>query len=1057
MKARIPENESSRLASLYRYEILDTEVERAFDELTSLAAQICGTAIAFISFVDSDRQWFKSCVGLDVKQLPRDSSFCAHAILYDEPLIVSDALLDARFAGNDLVTGEPHIRFYAGAQLITPDGYKLGTLAAMSGEPHHLSTEQAKALQILANQVVQQLELRRLQSVANNANDAIMISERLRAEEELQKSHREISTLFESITDAFFALDREWHITFLNSEAEKALGWKRSAVIGRNIREAFPETINSAFYTHYHKAMNERIRVDFEEFYRPSGAWFAVRAYPSESGLSVYLQDITECKQIEAKIKESEEYHNLFQLANDPILIFDPDGEIVLDVNDKACEIYGFRHDEFVGKSIKDITLDADRGENELRRLLALGSLQGFESVQFRADGSPLYLQINSSVIDFRGRRAVLSINRDLTEHKRTEEQQRESTQRFRSAFDNASIGMALVAPDGRWLEVNQALRGILGYTESELLSSDLQSVAHPDDLKRSLELLQQTLAGEISTFQSEKRFLNKQGHIVWTMLSVSLVRSFQGEPLYFILQIQDVTERKRAENDLRESEEHFRLLVEGAKDYALFMLDAEGRVESWNAGAERLKGYATEEIIGQHFSRFYPAEEVASDMPQMELNIAASKGQYEEEGWRIRKNGSRFLANIVIAALRDENKALYGFSVLTRDVTDSKQLEDQLRQSQKMEAIGQLAGGVAHDFNNLLTTILLNTQLGLARLKPEEPLHRRLKEIEKSSERAASLTRQLLAFSRRQTLERKSINLDVTIADIMKMVRRIIGEDIEVSVQTSTNLPTVFADPTQVEQVVMNLALNARDAMPDGGKLVISTQRTTLKEEYLRTHAYARPGEYVLVTVTDTGTGIDAETSRRIFEPFFTTKEIGSGTGLGLAMVYGIVKQHNGLIEVKGEVGVGTTFEIFLPVEDMPVAPETEVATSSIKGGTETILIVEDENELRELAGDVLENLGYKVLLAQDGVEGVERFASYKGKIDLVILDVVMPRMGGREACERIRAISPAVSVMFMTGYSAEMAHTRFIEDTRSALLQKPYSVEALGTKVRDVLDEAR
>jgi PAS domain S-box-containing protein len=567
-----------------------------------------------------------------------------------------------------------------------------------------------------------------------------------------------------------------------------------------------PDIINSPYYEPCRRAMSDGETVDFQAFSEHANAWFSIRAYPSESGLSIYFQDITQRKEIEENGRKAEEYRNLFRLANDPIIIFEPVTEIVLDVNDKACDVYGYPRNDFIGMSLKKISYSGDGEAEQLQELLRYGGSQEFESVQRRADGTPLHLQINSSLIEFKQQQAILSINRDVTARKQTE-------------------------------------------------------------------------------------------------------------------------------------------------------------------------------------------------------------------------------------------RALH-------------EREEQLRQSQKMEAIGQLAGGVAHDFNNLLTTILLNTQLGLARLNDEPTLRRRLTEIEKSSERAAALTRQLLAFSRRQTLERKSIKLDDTTADIMKMVRRIIGENIEVQVQSAGNLPTVFADPTQIEQVLMNLAINARDAMPDGGFLKIETHSTILDEAYCRLFPYARPGRYVQMRVTDTGSGMDADTRRRIFEPFFTTKEIGKGTGLGLAMVYGIIKQHNGLIEVYSKPGQGTTFEIFLPVEDNPVVILPESVESEIQGGAETILLVEDEESLRKLAGTVLEELGYKVLLAADGIAGVETFTQHVQEIDLVILDVVMPRMSGRDAYERIRALSPTVTIMFTTGYSAEMAHTRFIEDTGSALMQKPYSVDSFARKVRDVLE---
>ncbi|MBD0326492.1 MAG: response regulator, partial [Pyrinomonadaceae bacterium] len=370
--------------------------------------------------------------------------------------------------------------------------------------------------------------------------------------------------------------------------------------------------------------------------------------------------------------------------------------------------------------------------------------------------------------------------------------------------------------------------------------------------------------------------------------------------------------------------------------------------------------------------------------------------------------------------------------------------------------SVGTLAGGVAHDFNNLLTVISGNTQLALARLQSEAPVRLRLVEIEKAADRAATMTRQLLAFSRRQEIERRPINLNDTINETMKLLRRVIGEDVEVSFYTATDLAPVFADPSQVEQVVMNLAINARDAMPQGGRLIVETQELALDRAYLRNHPLAKPGRYAQISVSDTGAGMDEQTRARIFEPFFTTKAIGQGTGLGLAMVYGIVKQHEGLIEVYSEVGHGTTFKIYLPLIERAVVAEKRQSQAPVRGGAETILVAEDEEPLRDLARSVLEELGYRVMLARNGEEAVDIYAAHREQVDLVILDVVMPRMGGREAYEQISLSGSGVPLIFMTGYSAEMVPSKFVGSTGMQLMQKPYSVEAFGRKVREVLDAA-
>ena len=379
---------------------------------------------------------------------------------------------------------------------------------------------------------------------------------------------------------------------------------------------------------------------------------------------------------------------------------------------------------------------------------------------------------------------------------------------------------------------------------------------------------------------------------------------------------------------------------------------------------------------------------------------------------------------------------------------------EKRLRHSQKMEAIGTLAGGIAHDFNNLLTAIIGNAQLALAGLRPEDPLYDRLIEIENSSKHAAELTRQLLIFSRRERLAPSTINLNDAIGQFAKMLVRIIGEDVELRFQSAADLSTVFADPGQMEQVLMNLAANARDAMPEGGELIIETQNVTVDEAYCRTHPYARPGKYVQISVTDTGTGMDTDTQQHIFEPFFTTKEAGKGTGLGLALAYGIIKQHEGMIEVYSEVGHGTTFKIYLPAQEKAVEERVHEAEPVLRGGAETILVAEDEESLQRLLKGMLTGLGYKVILTGDGESAVEAYASHRDQIDLVLLDMVMPRMGGREAYERMRTLGNDVPAIFMSGYSAEIARSSFVLETGAAFIQKPYGITALGHKVRETLD---
>jgi two-component system, cell cycle sensor histidine kinase and response regulator CckA len=529
-----------------------------------------------------------------------------------------------------------------------------------------------------------------------------------------------------------------------------------------------------------------------------------------------------------------------------------------------------------------------------------------------------------------------------------------------------------------------------------------------------------------------------------------------------------EIEERERTEKALERSHYLLRAIIDGIPD-PVFMKDAGGRYVLGNAASAAFVDKPLEEVIGRADTELFEPEKAARII-QLDRSIVAEGTPRTYEKSKTTAAGETRTYQATKFVHRNEQGNFVGLIGVLHDITERQQAaqallesERRLQQSQRMEAIGQLAGGVAHDFNNYLTAILGYAQLAMRALAPESPLQRHLVEVQKAAERASTLTRQLLAFSRRQHLERRAINLGDTISEIMKLLRRIIGEDVEVRLIVASNLWTVFADPAQIEQVVMNLAVNSRDAMPQGGRLTIETSNVTLDEGYRQQYPYVRPGKYVQITVSDTGTGITPETQKHIFEPFFTTKEIGKGTGLGLATVYGIVKQHEGHIHVYSEVGHGTTFKIYLPAADKEAEHEARPVEQPLHGGAETILVAEDEEALRVLASEILEGLGYTVLSASNGEEAVKIYRKNQDRIDLLLLDIVMPSMGGIKAYERIREIGGDVPAIFMTGYSSETVQSQFIvpnkwlEEAGAFFVQKPYSVEGLGRKVREVLDAAQ
>ena len=510
----------------------------------------------------------------------------------------------------------------------------------------------------------------------------------------------------------------------------------------------------------------------------------------------------------------------------------------------------------------------------------------------------------------------------------------------------------------------------------------------------------------------------------------------------------------------LEETEQRFRLLVEGVQDYAIYMLDPDGQVVNWNPGAERIKGYSSAEILGRHFREFYTPEDQANDLPTKALAIARQTGKFETENWRVRKDGTRFWASVLINAIKDNKGELLGFAKITRDLTERRAADERARQAQKMEGIGQLTGGVAHDFNNLLTIIIGNVDtldralhsdaVDIARLR------RLAGNIMQGARRAELLTQRLLAFSRQQPLDPKPVDIGRLVTGMSDLLRRTLGEQVTVETVLSGGVWRALADPNQLELAILNLAVNARDAMPSGGKLTIETTNVHLDDLYAATQIEVVPGQYVMLAVTDTGTGMPQEVKARAFDPFFTTKEVGHGTGLGLSQVYGFVKQSRGHVKIYSEPGFGTTIKIYLP---RVLAQAEEIETQSVvaiaRGSSaETILVVEDDEGVRSYGCETLRELGYRVLEAASGRAGLDMLAKHP-EIRLLFTDIGLPGgMNGRQFAEEARKRKKGLRVLFTTAY----ARNAIVHDGRLdpgvSLLPKPYTQSALATKIRDILD---
>ncbi len=617
----------------------------------------------------------------------------------------------------------------------------------------------------------------------------------------------------------------------------------------------------------------------------------------------------------------------------------------------------------------------------------------------------------------------------------------------FRAVFDGAMDGMLLLDDTWRYVDANPAACELFAMAREELIGLRAEDFAERmEDMagKRATLLERGHLTGRFTLVRRDGTRRDTDFHSIANIL-----------PGLHLANLRDMTERRLAEA-------RFTTLVEFS-DQAIIGHDVAGCITSWNRAAEKLFGYRADEILGKHSSMLMPAGLRAEGAAVLEQAIAGTAVD-QLDTLRMRKDGGLVEVRVTLSPLRDAAGGVIGVVGMASDLGDRKRAEDvvsrlreQLQHAQRVEAIGRLAGGIAHDFNNALSVVLTYATLVLQDLPADAPVRGDILEIQRAGQRAARLTHQLLAFSRQQVLQPRVLDLNETLSGMRDMLQRLLGEDVELSLLTSSAIGRVNVDPGQVEQIIMNLAVNARDAMPRGGKLTIETSNVEIDAAYAGSHVGTERGSYVMLAVCDTGTGMTAETQARIFEPFFTTKDLGKGTGLGLSTVLGIVQQSGGSISVDSELGVGTTFKVYLPRTDRVAGhPSSHLPPPTNLGGNETILLVEDEDQVREVASTILSRGGYRVLLAQNGEQGLEVAEQHGEGIDLLVTDVVMPRMSGRQLVEKLAPRWPDLKVLYMSGYTDDsIVHHGVLEESVD-FLQKPITPTALLERVREVLDRA-
>ncbi|WP_293679692.1 PAS domain-containing sensor histidine kinase [uncultured Phenylobacterium sp.] len=603
-----------------------------------------------------------------------------------------------------------------------------------------------------------------------------------------------------------------------------------------------------------------------------------------------------------------------------------------------------------------------------------------------------------------------------------------------------------MLDPSGRVTSWNAGAQRFKGYAASEIIGQHFSRFYTEEDRAAGAPARTLRTAAEEGRFETEGWRIRKDGARFWAHVLVDPIRTPEGELVGYAKITRDLTERKAAQETLHRSEEQFRLLVQGVTDYAVYMLDRDGRVSSWNPGAQRIKGYAPAEIIGHHFSRFYTEGDRETGEPARAIGAAMAEGRFEKEGWRVRKDGSRFWAHVVIDAIRDDSGEVIGFAKITRDITERmeaqralEQARQALMQSQKLDALGQLTGGVAHDFNNLLMAVLGSLELLRKRLPADPRAHALLENAVQGAERGAALTQRMLAFARKQELSLEGVDAAGLVRGMAGLMERSLGPAVKLVSRFPRNLPPVFTDPNQLETALLNLAVNARDAMPGGGQITIEGEAVAVPRNSDTT---LPPGGYVRLSVTDEGTGMDPQTLARATEPFYTTKGVGKGTGLGLSMVHGLAEQSGGRMVIASEPGCGTRVEIWLPEADALGEVKPTSAGGAPEAGVEprVVLAVDDDPLVLLNTTAMLEDLGHTVISAASAEEALA--ALRQQHVDLVITDHAMPEKTGHQLAEDIRLSHPDLPVVLATGY-AELPPEVGADLPR---LAKPYSQAELG-----------
>ena len=883
------------------------------------------------------------------------------------------------------------------------------------------------------------------------------ISEIKKVERELKAREEEHWAILETAMDGFWIVDTAGRFLEVNETYCEMSGYAEEELLRMDISavEDVEKSANTA--THMQKILADGQDRFESRHRRKDGTLFDVEVSVQNRSLDepkclVFLRDITERKRAEDALRESEKtYRALVESIPDIVMRFDRKGRHLF-VSENVRKMVDIEPGRFIGKTHAELGFPESQcrfWEESIRQVFDGGV--PFET-EFSFEGKAGPVIFNCRLLPERDAQgaisSVLSISRDITAHRKAEQ---EYQTLFREMLDGFALHEIILDANGtpvdyRFLSVNPAFERMTGLRSGDIVGRTVLEVL-PDTERRWIETYGKVaLTGESVHFENHSVELGKH-------FDVSAFRPVDG---HFVCIFQDITDRKQAELALLESEARFKALHNAS--FGGIAIHDQGVILECNQGLSEMTGYEYSELIGMNGLLLISEK----SRKKVTNNIRAG---YEKpyEAFGLRKNGEEFPMRLDARNVPYRGKQVR--TVEFRDLTEEKQaeaekekLQAQLLQAQKMESVGRLAGGVAHDFNNMLNIILGNTEMAMEEIAPDDPLHDNLGEIFSAAKRSADITRQLLGFSRKQTIAPKVLDLNDTIGSILRMLRRLIGEDIDLAWLPGVNIRQVRMDPSQIDQILANLCVNARDAIADVGKITIETGNTTFDSAYCATHPGFVAGDFVLLAVSDDGCGMDQETLSKIFEPFFSTKDVGKGTGLGLATVYGIVKQNSGFINVYSEPDQGTTFRIYLPQYLAETeSPEKKTADKIDMDGNETILLVEDEPSILRMTRIMLERNGYKVLAAGTPGEAISLAREHSGQIHLLMTDVVMPEMNGRDLAKNLLLLYPNLKRLFMSGYTANVIAHHGVLDEGVQFIQKPFGKQDLAIKVREVLDEAK